>query len=545
VKRQVDIIKDLSLLYELSLAVGRSIELTENAEGFLETLVARKNLSYAAIWLHDRFLGGARQHNLLRVVAARPAFRNGHAERSSDHYLWQRLEQEPIFSLAAGDAHFEALIHEKKVQKGAYAVFKLGNLGFLKIYDQKRKEVFSAIELNQLRQVLAKLTVSLRGSVSHLRFQEEFREKSRYANKLDENEKKIRSIIDSALDGVITINQAGLITEWNSQAAEMFGWKREEAMGQRLSEVIIPHAMREAHESGMAHFLATGEGPVLNQRIEVPGLHRSGHEFPVELSIVPIKSPSGEHLFSAFLRDITQQKEAESKREQLLQRLEKANNELRNFAYIVSHDLKAPLRAIGSLAHWIQEDYAAVFDEAGQEQMSLLIGRVERMNELINGILDYSRVGRQNTKKEWVESKEVVAKTLQLLAPPENIHIRVVGDWPRLRINPIQAQQVFQNLISNAIKYLDKPQGDLEIGGQLRERDSLFWVKDNGPGIEEKYYERIFRIFQTLKPRDEVEATGVGLSIVQKIITLNEGKIWLESEVGKGSTFYFTFPRPL
>ncbi|MCG8604763.1 ATP-binding protein, partial [bacterium] len=226
-----------------------------------------------------------------------------------------------------------------------------------------------------------------------------------------------------------------------------------------------------------------------------------------------------------------------------IEKLESTNQELREFAYIVSHDLKAPLRAIGSLADWIAEDYTDKFDEDGKEQMNLLVGRVRRMDALINGILQYSRIGRVQEKKKKLDLNRLVEDAIDLISPPENFKVQVENMLPTIVSDETRMHQVFQNLISNAIKYMDKPEGEVKIGCF---EDNGFWrfhVADNGPGIDEKYHDRIFKIFQTLTARDQRESTGVGLSVVKKIIETYNGQIWVESKVGCGSTFFFSLPR--
>lgn len=223
--------------------------------------------------------------------------------------------------------------------------------------------------------------------------------------------------------------------------------------------------------------------------------------------------------------------------------LKNVNQELQDFAYIVSHDLKAPLRAIGSLANWISADYADKFDEDGKEQMRLLIARVKRMHELINGVLQYSRLGRSKEKKDLIDLASLAHQVIDFLAPPDHIDIQVETALPRIWCEKTRIAQVFQNLISNAIKYIDKPDGQIRIGAVEKEDCWEIYVKDNGPGIAKKHFHKIFQIFQTLNPRDEVESTGVGLTSVKKIVEMYHGKVWLDSEVGSGSTFYFTLPK--
>jgi PAS domain S-box-containing protein len=235
--------------------------------------------------------------------------------------------------------------------------------------------------------------------------------------------------------------------------------------------------------------------------------------------------------------------ELEQRVQQRTLALETVNKELESFAYVVSHDLKAPLRAISRLTTWMVTDYTQAFDDKGKEMAALLIGRVKRMDNLIEGILEYSRVGRIESEHTQIDLNRLVAEVIDSLAPSAHIQIGLARTLPTVVASKIRLTQVFQNLIGNAIKFMDKPNGEITIGCV---DTGEFWtlrVADNGPGIDPKHHERIFQIFQTLRPRDEVENTGIGLSIVKKIVELYGGNIWVESEVGKGSTFYFTLPK--
>lgn len=241
--------------------------------------------------------------------------------------------------------------------------------------------------------------------------------------------------------------------------------------------------------------------------------------------------------------EVAERKKAEERQAHLLDQLEKANKELKDFAYIVSHDLKAPLRGIKTLADWIASDYSDKIDDDGKENIKLLLSRVDRMQSLIDGILQYSRVGRVREEVIHVDINQAVADIIDMIAPPENITINVVRSLPVIECEPTRITQIFQNLLSNAVKYMDKPQGHIRVGCV---EDGSFWkfsIADNGPGIDEKHFEKIFQMFQTLSPRDEFESTGVGLTVVKKIIEMYGGKIWVESIVGEGSTFFFTLPK--
>lgn len=228
---------------------------------------------------------------------------------------------------------------------------------------------------------------------------------------------------------------------------------------------------------------------------------------------------------------------------ELSRQLEGANHELRDFAHVVSHDLKAPLRAVSQLAFWIAEDYRDRLDEEGRGKIDLLISRVKRMDRLIAGILAYSRIGRIPGRQETIDVHAVLTNIVQSLAVSATITISVSRELPVIRADRTHIEQIFQNLLSNAVKFMDKEEGRVEVGGKDLGDRWQFWVADNGPGISPDWHEKIFRIFQTMAPADSQESTGIGLTIVKKIVEAAGGSIWVESEEGKGSTFFFTLAK--
>jgi len=244
------------------------------------------------------------------------------------------------------------------------------------------------------------------------------------------------------------------------------------------------------------------------------------------------------------LRDITARRQAEERQAQLLAAVEEANQELNSFAYVVSHDLKAPLRAIDSLVKWLVDDYGGQFDDAGRELVALLLGRVRRLHDLIDGVLQYSRAGRTREEVTDVNLAAVVPNVVSALSPPDRISVAVEGGFPVVRASRVRLEQVFQNLLSNAFKYIDKPQGRVRVGCAEEDGFWKFYVKDNGPGIAEKDQKRVFQMFETLQPRDQTESTGVGLAVVKRIVEMYGGRVWIESTVGEGSSFFFTLPKP-
>ncbi len=347
--------------------------------------------------------------------------------------------------------------------------------------------------------------------------------------------------MNSILTGVVIVDaQTHEIVDCNPLATELIGLAREQIIGRLCHKFICPA------EKGKCPISDLGQTVDKSERVLIRG---DGKEIPILKTVTPTSWQGREYFVESFV-DITERKKAEKALEKLNKDLElavlnlgRSNKELQDFAYVVSHDLKAPLRGIKTLAQWISTDYAGSLDENGRDQLNLLLSRANRMHNLIDGVLQYSRVGRVKEEKVQVNLNELLAEVVDSIAPPESISITVENELPAIECERTRITQVFQNLLSNAVKFMDKQEGQVRIG--CVEEDS-FWkfsVADNGPGIEEKYFEKIFQMFQTLAPRDDVESTGVGLTVAKKIVELYGGKIWVESKVGQGSTFLFTLPK--
>jgi len=229
--------------------------------------------------------------------------------------------------------------------------------------------------------------------------------------------------------------------------------------------------------------------------------------------------------------------------ESTVRELMRTNKELQEFAYITAHDLKTPLRGIGTLAEWLSTDYADKFDEQGQKHVKLLVERAKRADKLVDSILQYSSAGHAREEQEQIDLNTVLTEIICEIDPTENIEITVENKLPVLMCKKTHIIQVFQNLLSNAIQYMDKEKGRINVGCHEENGFWKFSVADNGPGIDQKYFKKIFKIFQTLSPTNETESTGIGLSVAKKIVKLNAGRIWVESNPGEGSTFFFTLPK--
>jgi signal transduction histidine kinase len=243
-----------------------------------------------------------------------------------------------------------------------------------------------------------------------------------------------------------------------------------------------------------------------------------------------------------IFQDITKEKEAERQLKEYAIELEQKNRELDQFAYIVSHDLKAPLRGINNLSLWIEEDLGDKIEGEIKASFDMMRGRVKRMELLINGILEYSRAGRIKQEAETFELKTMLSDLVQSLSPPDNFKIIIPDDLPTVTAEKISFEQIFTNYISNGIKYNNNPNPIIEVSYTVNNGMYEFCVADNGEGIEKQFHEKVFVIFQTLQSRDTYESTGVGLAIVKKIVEDKGGKVWIESEKGHGAKFFFSWP---
>lgn len=241
--------------------------------------------------------------------------------------------------------------------------------------------------------------------------------------------------------------------------------------------------------------------------------------------------------------DVTGLALPETELDDLRAKLSKATQELAEFTYIISHDLKAPLRGIKTISDWISTDYGEQLGEDGKEQMDLLVNRVDRMQALMEGVLEYSRIGRMTEPIEPLDLNRLLPRAVESVTCPDTIQVVIQKDLPIVYGEPTRVRQIFENLLSNAVRFMDKPEGSIQVTCKDACEFWHFAVTDNGPGIDAEYFEKIFKMFQTLVPRDEFESTGAGLTLVKKIVDLCGGRVWVESEAGQGSTFHFTYPK--
>ena len=360
-------------------------------------------------------------------------------------------------------------------------------------------------------------------------------------NELRAKNKELRklSIVASKAENAIIITDRDGVAEWvNDGFVRLTGYTFDEIVGKKPDEILYGKNTDKLMLSNLRMAISDNisfSGELLKYK-------KDNTRFWTQITMTPI-AEEGEERFIFIESDITPRKIAEEKMKLYLINLEKTNSELDKFAYVVSHDLKAPLRAIGNLTGWIEEDMGDRLPEEIQNHFTTIKGRVVRMEGLINGILDYTKAAKTGGSTESFKSDELIRETIDLIGAPKNAVINIRTPLPEMNTEKIKLQQVFLNLIHNAIKYNDKDDVQVEVGCEDKGNDWQFYVKDNGPGIEERYHEKIFVIFQTLNARDEVESRGVGLAIVKKIVEEEGGKISLQSEKGKGATFFFSWPK--
>jgi len=280
-------------------------------------------------------------------------------------------------------------------------------------------------------------------------------------------------------------------------------------------------------------------------RGEIRNRAKDGSFYWVDTTIVPILGERDKLLgYAAVRTDITDRKQLEFRLAEQAQDLLRSNEELEQFAYVASHDLKAPLRGIENLVSWIEEDLESSLTGETRTNMDLLKSRVQRLENLLDDLLAYSRAGRGETSNDLVDIRELIGELVLLVSPPQGFSIVGGETLPTLRTPRAPLTQVLQNLISNAIKHHDHPaNGHVWVEAVALPDAIEFIVTDDGPGIPERFHERVFGMFQTLKPRDEVEGSGMGLAIVKKLIDRQSGTIWLgEGWMGKGLAVHFTWP---
>jgi PAS domain S-box-containing protein len=377
-------------------------------------------------------------------------------------------------------------------------------------------------------------------------------ERERNNRSLRESEERFRSVTQSANDAIVSIDVHSRILSWNQAAQNIFGFSTDEIRGREIT-MIMPERYRAMHNAGMKRLLTTGESHVIGRTIELSGLRKDGTEFPLELSLSSWKS-GGEIFFTGILRDITERKAAQLKLEDKTRELQlkadelmRSNRELEQFAYVASHDLQEPIRMIAGYSTLLAEEYFEKIEGEGKDYLNIIQESSMRMRALVSDLLEYSRLGQGIIQPQPIVVDGVVKKAienLQLLI--QNAGATVTRDQLNFSImaEPLQLLQLFQNFISNALKFRrEDVHCKIHVGVREGPAEWIFSVQDNGIGIDPRYHDKIFALFQRLHDRKKYPGTGIGLSICKKIVENHHGRIWVESTPGEGTTFYFTLSK--
>lgn len=352
--------------------------------------------------------------------------------------------------------------------------------------------------------------------------------------KVIEGEEYFRHIIEAAPCGMIITNDQGIIEEVNPQAETLFGYSKQDLLGQTI-DILVPHRFHDVHSEHRKDFYRHQENRRMGVDRNVCGLRRNGEEFPAEIGLAHFDGEGG----SKILATIINMTEYVG----ITDELKRSNKDLNDFAYVASHDLKAPLRGIMQLASWIEEDVEDSASEETKSHLALLQSRTARLEKLLDDLLTYSRIGNHLGDIEQTDVKELVQTLFQLLDPPPEFELKLDDQLPIFNTLSTPLEVIFRNLIGNAIKHHDRPNGMISISAIECDSYYQFSIANDGPGIEPKHHEQIFEMFKTLRPRDEVEGSGMGLSIIKKMLDYHGQKISVSSNGERGVSFSFSWPK--
>ena len=381
---------------------------------------------------------------------------------------------------------------------------------------------------------------ALRDAAGNLRGFSEF---SHDLSESKESEARYRGLLEAAPDAMVVVSQAGKIVLLNVRAEKEFGYSRDELVGQKVKN-IIPEGFAERIIADGTRSAAEALAQQIGTGIELVGRRKDGSEFPIEIMLSPLESGDG-ILVTAAIRDITERKESDQHLAKTVEELKRSNDDLQQFAYVSSHDLQEPLRMVSSYTQLLAKRYKGRLDSDADEFIAFAVDGCNRMQGLIQDLLAYARAGTNEKKLREVSSENALQKALiNLRAAITQSGAVVTHDaLPAITTDETQFTQIFQNLVGNAIKYRRAEVPRVHVSAARNDSNEwTFSVRDNGLGIDPQYFERIFVLFQRLHGRDEFEGTGIGLAVCKRIVERLRGKIWVESQLEKGSTFYFTLP---
>jgi PAS domain S-box-containing protein len=342
-------------------------------------------------------------------------------------------------------------------------------------------------------------------------------------------------------NALVMTHQNGIIEMVNDMTEKYFGYQNKELLGQPI-DLLLPEPLKEQHSQYRMGLFANPELFKVENPMDLLAHRKDGIEFPVEINFNQITTSAGVKILTTFV-DISSRKYMEKRITQLQDDLKCSNEEMNNFTFVASHDLKAPLSGIQQLASWIYEDLADQTDSDTKYHLELMRKGINRMEMLLNDLVTYTRAGHSNDEIVTVNTYELVNEVLGLTPNPKKIALSISGVLPVLQTRKIPLELVFSHLINNAIKHHDKAQGKIEISARdLPNNKVEFTIKDDGPGIGFQHHQAVFEMLKTLKPRDELEGSGIGLALVKKVVEMQGGTVMLESDGQHGCNFRFTWP---
>lgn len=354
------------------------------------------------------------------------------------------------------------------------------------------------------------------------------------------NERKFELAVEASPSGLLMIDGTGAIVLVNTELERQFGYSRTELIGQSV-DMLLPERFARQHEAYRTAFCKAPSARAMGIGRDLFGRRKDDTEFPVEIGLNPITSRDKIAILATVV-DITVRKEAERAVEVQNEQLRRSNADLEQFAYVASHDLQEPLRMVASYTQLLEERYRGKLDDRADKYIGYAVEGARRMQSLVRDLLAYSRLSSRERQLKPIDSAAVVSSAvLRLSSQIKEAEAQVtVGPLPVVMSDELELGQIFQNLISNAIKFRDGKIPNIVIGARPVGAMWEFSVKDNGIGIDLRHSDRIFQMFQRLNERGKYEGNGIGLAIAKKIVERQGGKIWFTSEIGKGTTFFFT-----
>ncbi|WP_169546417.1 PAS domain-containing sensor histidine kinase [Sneathiella aquimaris] len=357
-----------------------------------------------------------------------------------------------------------------------------------------------------------------------------------------QTEKRLEAVLMASPSPIVMVDSMGVIQLVNSATTTLFQYTRGELIGKSVN-IFIPDDVKQRHPSLFSSYFSDPQTRAMGKGRDLEGQRKDGSRVPVEIGLSPVRTEKATYVLAAIV-DLTERKIAQKTLHERAEALARSNKELDAFAYVASHDLKAPLRGVSQLAQFIKEDAGDQLPPDSRKDLDMLQTRVIRMSQLLDGLLQFSRVGRKEGLPEPLNMSEVIHDTIELFVPTESFTVHIQEDLPTLFAPKVAIEQVFRNLLMNCVKHHDEQTGSIWITGHSDNTEVHYFVRDDGPGIDKMYETKIFEVFQTLKSRDELEATGIGLALVKKIVELYNGRVLLEHpSEGKGATFHLIWPK--